>query len=74
MTPGIARQASALAALLTALVRGGEGVVSPSALAVAGTVGLTVYGVLAIGPPLAQRLLAPPRSATALPPADPTSP
>lgn len=73
MTPGIARQASTLAALLTALVRSGEGVLSPSALAVAGTVGLTVYGVLAIGPPLAQRLLAPPRPA-AFPPADTSSP
>ncbi|MEM1117227.1 MAG: hypothetical protein AAGJ11_12025 [Bacteroidota bacterium] len=80
MTPAIARQAGALAALLTALVRGGEAVVAPSTLAVAGTVGLTVFGVLALGPPLLKRLLTPPPAPVPPPvpapppPADPASP
>ena len=66
MTAGIARQAGALTALLTALARSGDGLLAPSALAVAGTVGLTVYGALALGPRLSRRLL--------LAPAPPPSP
>ena len=52
-----ARQAGALAALVVALLHPGS--LSPSALAVAGTVGLAVFGALALGGPLL-RALAPP--------------
>ena len=67
------RQAGALAALLTALVRGGEAVLVPSTLAVAGAVGLTVYGLIALGPLVLRRLLTPP-AAPPSPPPDAASP
>ena len=53
-----ARQAGALAALVVLLLRGGS--LSPAALAVAGAVGLAVYGALALGTPLLRALTAPP--------------
>ena len=67
------RQAGALAALLTALVRGGEAVLVPSTLAVAGAVGLTVYGLIALGPLVLRRLLTP-AAAPPSPPPDAASP
>lgn len=57
---GAAQQAGALAALVTLLLRGGSA--GPSALAVAGAVGLAVYAALALAPPLVRTLTAPPRS------------
>lgn len=53
-----ARQAGALAALVVVLLRGGS--VGPSALAVAGAVGLAVYAALALGAPVLRALAAPP--------------
>ena len=54
---GVARQAGALAALVVLLLRVGS--LSPSALAVAGTVGLAVYGALALSGPLLRALTPP---------------
>lgn len=54
---GLPRQAGALAALVVVLLRAGS--LSPSALAVAGTVGLAVYGALALGGPLLRALTSP---------------
>lgn len=67
---GTARQAGALAALLTFLARGGDGLLAPTALAVAGAVGLTIFGVLALGPRAARALLAPTRPPAPSPPSD----
>lgn len=72
MTAGIARQAGALVALLTVLARSGDSVLAPSALGVAGAVGLTIYGLLALGPRAARLLLAPPRGAAPSSPDVPT--
>lgn len=48
------RQAGALAALVVLLLR--QGALSPSTLAVAGTVGLAVYASLALAPSLMRAL------------------
>ena len=67
MDDGLARQAGLLTALLAVLLRSAAGVPSPWAVVVAGTLGLVVYGVLAVGPRVARRLLsspaAPPQNA-----------
>ena len=60
MDDGLARQAGLLTALLAVLLRSAAGVPSPWAVVVAGTLGLVVYGVLAVGPRVARRLLSAP--------------
>jgi hypothetical protein len=60
MDDGLARQAGAFGALLTLLLRSGGDLPSPAMLATAGTLGLTLYGLIAIGQPVLRRLLEPP--------------
>jgi|GEM_PF-5733770 len=66
MNDGIARQTGMLAGVLTFLLRDGA-TATPTVVAMAGTVGLLAYGLLALGPPLWRRL-------SAVPPAPPPAP
>lgn len=64
MDAALIRQAALLAALVAFLGRGGAP--APATVAVAGVVGLAVYGALALGAPAVRRLLAaPPADAAA---------
>ena len=68
MTEAIARQTGLLAGVLTFLLRDGAQAVSPSAVAVAGTVSLVAYGALALVPPLWRRVATlPPASSSTSP-------
>ena len=67
MNDGLARQTGLLAGVLTFLIRDGA-TVTPAVVAMAGTLGLLTYGLLALGPPLWRRI-------SDVPPSDrPTAP
>lgn len=63
MNDGIARQTGLLAGVLTLLLRG-SAAATPSVVAMAGTMALLTYGILALAPALWRRLSATPSPAS----------